>query len=128
MALVAQLCCLSKQQIRPDLTLGKLKLGLASNPAIKRIAFPLSKEWYTDGEASTCTAYSPVPVHANIDGVDMKFDATVVVDVFPQGVCLGSRDLHCYDIIKQEPTGEARIDERASLVVSFAVPDANPFP
>ena len=29
---------------------------------------------------------------------------------------------------KQDPTGEARIDERASLVVSFAVPNANPIP
>ena len=106
----------------------KLKLELASNPAVKKISLPLPKEWYTEGEASTCTAYSPVPVHGNIDGVDMKFDASVVVDVFPQGVCLGPHELRCYSISKQEPTGEARIDERASLVVSFAVPDANPIP
>ena len=118
----------SEQQIRPDLTLEKLKLELTSNPAVKRISLPLPKEWYTEGEASTCTAYSPVPVHANIDGVDMKFDASVVVDVFPQGVCLGPHELRCYSISKQEPTGEARIDERASLVVSFAVQNANPIP
>ena len=36
--------------------------------------------------------------------------------------------IKCYSISKQEPTGEARIDERASLVVSFAVPNANPIP
>ena len=113
----------SEQQIRPDLTLEKLKLELASNPAVKRISLPLPKEWYTEGEASTCTAYSPVPVHAN-----MKFDASVVVDVFPQGVCLGPHELRCYSISKQEPTGEARIDERASLVVSFALQNANPIP
>ena len=118
----------SEQQIRPDLTLEKLKLELASNSAVKKISLPLPKEWYTEGEASTCTAYTPVPVHANIDGVDMKFDASVVVDVFPQGVCLGPHELRCYSISKQEPTGEARIDERASLVVSFAVPDASPIP
>ena len=118
----------SEQQIRQDLTLEKLKLELASNPAVKRISLPLPKKWYIEGEASTCTAYSPVPVHANIDGVDMKFDASVVVDVFPQGVCLGPHELRCYSISKPEPTGEARIDERASLVVSFAVPDANPIP
>ena len=117
----------SEQQIRPDLTLDKLKLELASNPAVTRISLPLPKEWYAEGEASRCTAYSPVPVHANIDGVDMKFDASVV-DVFPQGVWLGPHELRCYSISKQEPTGEARIDERASLVVSFAVPDANPIP
>ena len=54
----------------------KLKLELASNTAVKRISLPLPKEWNTEGEASTCTAYSPVPVHANIDSVDMKFDAS----------------------------------------------------
>ena len=73
-------------------------------------------------------AYSHVPVQANIDGVDMKFDASVVVYVFPQGVCLGAHELRCYSISKQEPTGEALIDDRASLVVSFAVPDANLIP
>ena len=118
----------SEQQIRPDLTLEKMKLELASNPAVKKISSPLPKKWYTEGEASACTTYTPVPVHANIDGVDMKFDASVVVDVFPQGVCLGPHELRCYSSSKQEPTGEARIDERASLVVSFAVPNANPIP
>ena len=34
----------SEQQIRPDLTLEKLKLELASNPAVKRISLPLRKE------------------------------------------------------------------------------------
>ena len=53
----------------------------------------------------------------------MKIDASVV-NVFLQGVCLGPHELRCYDISKQEPTGEARIDERASLVV----PDANTIP
>ena len=110
------------------MTLEKLKLELASNPAVKKISVPLPKEWYTEGEASTCTAYTPVPVHANIDGVDMKFDASVVVDVFSRGVCLGPRELRCYSFSKQDPTGEAHIDERASLVVSFAVPNANPIP
>ena len=118
----------SEQQTRPDLTLEKLKLELTSNPAVKRISLLLPKEWYTEGEASTCTAYSPVPVHANIDGMDMIFDASVVVDVFPQGDWLGPQEIRCYGISKQEPTGEARIDERASLVVSFAVLDANPIP
>ena len=34
----------SEQQIRPDLTLEKLKLELASNPAVKNISLPLPKE------------------------------------------------------------------------------------
>ena len=101
---------------------------LKAKKLVKKTSLALPKEWYTEGEASTCTAYSPVPVHANIDGVDMKFDASVVVDVFPQGGCLGPHELRCYSISKQEPACEARIVERASLVVSFAVPDANPIP
>ena len=114
-----------EQQIRPDLTLEKLKLELATNPAVKEISLPLPKEWYTEGEPSRCTAYTPVAGHANIDGVDMKLDASVVGNVFPPGLCLGPHELRCYSISKQKPTGDTRIDERASLVVSFAVPDAN---
>ena len=52
----------------------------------------------------------------------------MVVDVFPPGLCLGPQELKCYNINHQEPTGEARIDERASLVVSFVVPHAAPIP
>ena len=61
-----------EQQIRTDFTLEKLKLVLVSSPAVKRISLPLTKELYTEGKASTCTAYTPVPVHANIDVVDMN--------------------------------------------------------
>ena len=63
-----------------------------------------------------------------MDGVDVKFEACVVVEVFPPGVCLGLQEFKCYNINYQEPTGEARIDERASLVVSFGVPQAAPIP
>ena len=63
-----------------------------------------------------------------MDGVDVMFEACVVVDVFPPGICLGAQELKCYNINHQEPTGEARIDERASLVVSFVVPQAAPIP
>ena len=63
-----------------------------------------------------------------MDGVDVKFEACVVVDVFPPGLCLGPQELKCYNINHQEPTGEARIDERASLVVFFVVPHAAPIP
>ena len=63
-----------------------------------------------------------------MDGVDVMFEACVVVDVFPPGICLGPQELKCYNINHQEPTSEARIDERASLVVSFVVPQAAPIP
>ena len=48
------------------------------------------------------------------------------MDVFPAGICLGPQELRCYNISRQEPTGEARIDERASLVVCFMAADAAP--
>ena len=40
---------------------------------------------------------------------------------------MGSQELlRCYSINKQEPLGEDHINERASLVVSFTIPDAAP--
>ena len=38
------------------------------------------------------------------------------------------QELRCNNIDTQEPSGEARIDERASLVESFVVPDAASVP
>ena len=85
----------AEQQKHKVVTLEKLKVELGSSPANTRYSLPLPKEWYTEGDASTCTAYSPIPVHANIDGVDMKFDARVLEDVFSQGVCLGPHKTRC---------------------------------
>ena len=76
----------------------------------------------------TYHAYSPVPLKVNIDGVDACFGATIITDAFPPGTSLGQHELRCYNIDQQEPTGEARIDERASLVVSFTIQDAAPMP
>ena len=116
----------AEQVRRPTLTLAKLWVELSI--LYTRVDLPRPKEWYVPGESETLTTYSPVPVCATMDGVDVKFEACVVVDVFPPGICLGPQELKCYNINHQEPTGEARIDERASLVVSFVVPHAAPFP
>ena len=89
---------------------------------------PRPKEWYAPGDSDNLTTLSPVPICATMDGVDVKFDDCVVADVFPPGICLGPQELKCYNINHQETTGEARIDERASLVVSFVVPQAAPIP
>ena len=78
------------------------------------------------GVTSTYHAYSPIPLKGCIDGVDMRFGATIITDAFPPGICLGPQELRCYNIDTQEPSGEARIGERASLVVSFVVPDSAP--
>ena len=65
---------------------------------------------------------------ATLDGVDMKFDACGVMDMFPPGICRDRQELRCHNISRQEPTGEARFDEGASLVVSFVDPEAAPIP
>ena len=114
----------AEQMRRPTLTLAKLWVELSI--LYKRVELPRPKEWYAPGESETLTTYSPVPICATMDGVYVKFEACVVVDVFPPGICLGPQELKCYNINHQEPTGEARIDERASLVVSFVVPHAAP--
>ena len=116
----------AEQVRRPTLTLAKLWVELSI--LYTRVELPRPKEWYAPGESKTLTTYSPVPVCATMDGVDVKFEACVVVDVFPPGLCLGPQELKCYNVNHQEPTGEARIDERASLVVSFVVPHAAPIP
>ena len=66
---------------------------------------------------------SPVPVAISIDGVDMKFDAEVVLEGhFPQRLYLGRQELRCYNVGLQNTQGEARIDERASLVHTLQEP------
>ena len=72
-------------------------------------------------ESPTLTAYSLVAVCATLHGVDTKFEPSVIVDIFHPGICLRPQKLHSYNISRQEPTGEARIDERASLVVLLAI-------
>ena len=116
----------AEQLRRPTLTLAKLWVELQT--LYKRVEIPRPKEWFAPGDSDTLTTYSPVPICATMDEVNVMFDVCVMVDVFPPGFCLGAQELKCYNINHQEPTGEARIDERASLVVSFVVPQAAPIP
>ena len=115
-----------ERETRPGLTIDALIEAMTTNEIYRQLALPQPEEWQVKGVTSTYHAYSPVPVKVCIDGVDMRFGATVITDAFPPGICLGPRELRCYKIDAQEPSGEARIDERASLVVSFTVPDDAP--
>ena len=125
--LISILLMLAAEQLRrPTLQLAKLWVELQL--LYKRVEKPRPKEWYAPRDSDTLTTCSPVPICATIDGVDVMFEACVVVDIFSPGICLGPQELKCYSINHQEPTGEARIDERASLVVFFVVPQAAPIP
>ena len=117
-----------EREHRPGLTIEALIKEIAANQKYRQLTLPQPEEWLVKGMTSTYHAYSPIPVKINIDGVDVCFGATLVTDAFLPGFCLGQHDLRCYNIDQQEPTGEARIDDRASLVVSFTIPDAAPMP
>ena len=72
---------------------------------------------------------APVSVAIDVDGVDLKFDAIVVLEEhLPQRLYLGRQQLKCYNIGVQDVTEDARIVERASLVVAFGIPLKQPVP
>ena len=92
-------------------TIVSVKLGLAASrakcPELNRESFKrqlLNKkiqqttltrptEGQTEELPTTFNAFMTVPIQANIDRVDMRFDATVITDVFPLGICLGAQKL-----------------------------------
>ena len=117
-----------KREHRPDLTIEALIEEIAADQKYRQLTLPQPEELQVKEMTPTYHAYSPIPVKINIDGVDVCFGATNFTDAFPPGICLGQHELRCHNIDLQEPTGEARIDERASLVVSFTIPDAAPMP
>ena len=74
MLAAGQQCCLT-------LTLAKLWTELAI--VYIRMELPWPKEWNAPIDSDTPTTYSPVPISAISDGVDVKFEASMFVDVFP---------------------------------------------
>ena len=122
----------AEQKSRLDLTLAQLKGELCRNTKYTIAARPLPHFAREDEiklvPVQKVKTISPVPIAINIDGVDMKFDAIVVLDGhFPQGLYVGRQELRCYNIGVQDTQGEARIDEKASLVVAFGS-TLQPFP
>ena len=123
----------AEQKSRPELTLAQLKEELCRNSKFSITARPLPHFTREDetklAPIQKVKTISPVPVAINVDGVDMKFDAIVVIEgYFPQGLYLGRQELRCYNIGIQDTQGEARIDERASLVVAFGSNLQEPIP
>ena len=114
----------AEQKSRPELTLAQLKEELCRNTKYTIAARPLSHFAREDetklAPIQKVKTFSPVPVAINIDGVDMRFDAIVDLEGHAlQGLYLGRQEFRCYNIRVQDTQGEARIDERASLVVAF---------
>ena len=124
----------AEQKSRPELTLAQLKEELCRNMHKYTIAARPLPHFARENETKLAPVQkvktiSPVPVAINIDGVDIKFDAIVVIEgYFPQGLYLGRQELRCYNIGVQDAQGEARIDERASLVVAFGNTLQEPIP
>ena len=123
----------AKQKARPNLTLAQLKEELCRNTSLTIASRPLP-HFTRDDETKLAQIHkvktiAPVPIAITVDGVDMKFDAIVVLEGhFPQGLYLGRQELRCYNIGVQDAQGEAQIDERASLVVAFGTTLQKPIP
>ena len=123
----------AEQKARPNLTLAQLKEELCRNTSLTIASRPLP-HFTRDDETKLAQLHkvktiAPVPIAITVDGVDMKFDAIVVLEGhFPQGLYLGRQELRCYNIGVQDAQGEAQIDERASLVVAFGTTLQKPIP
>ena len=123
----------AEQKARPNLTLAQLKEELCRNTSLTIASRPLPHFTRNDetklAQIQRVKTIAPVPVAITVDGVDMRFDAIVVLEGhFPQGLYLGRQELRCYSIGVQDAQGEAQIDERASLVVAFVTPLQKPIP
>ena len=124
----------SAEQIsRLELTLAQLKEELCRITKYTIAARPLPHFTREDetklAPIQKVNTITRVPVAINVDGVDTKFDAIVVIEVhFPQGLYLGCQELRCYNIGVQDAQGKARIDGRASLVVAFGTALQEPIP
>ena len=123
----------AEQKARPNLTLAQVKEELYRNTSLTIASRPLP-HFTRDDETKLAQIHkvktiAPVPIAITVDGVDMKFDAIVVLEGhFPQGLYLGTQELRCYNIGVQDAQGEAQIDERASLVVAFGTTLQKPIP
>ena len=123
----------AEQKARPNLTLAHLKEELCRNTNHTIASRPLPHFTRSDetklAQLQEVKTIAPVPIAITIDGVDMKFDAIVVLEGhFPQGLYLARQELRCYNIGVQDAQREAQIDERASLVVAFGTPLQKPIP
>ena len=67
---------------RSELTIEALIDEIADNPQFRQLTLPQPKEWQVKGVTSIYHAYSLIPVKVNVDGVEMRFEATIITDAF----------------------------------------------
>ena len=116
-----------EREHRPDLTIEALFEEVAANEKYRQLTLPQPEERQVKGMTSTYHVF-PSPGEDKHRWCGACFGATIITDAFSPGIRLGQHELRCCNIDQQKPTGEARIDDRASLVVSFTIPDAAPIP
>ena len=102
----------AEQKTCPNLTLSQLKEELCRNTNLTIASRPLPHFTRKDetklAPLQKVKTIAPVPIAINVDGVDMRFDAIVVLEGhFPQGLYLGRQELRCYNIGLQDAQGEA---------------------
>ena len=123
----------AEQEARPSLTLAQLKEELCRNTSLT-IASRYFPHFPRDDETKLAQlqkvkTIALVLIAITVDGVDMRFDAIVVLEGhFPQSLYLGRQELRYYSTRVQDAHGEAQIDERASLVVAFGTHLQKPIP
>ena len=93
----------AEQKARPELALAQLKEDLCRNTNLTIASRPLPHFTRSDetklAQIQKVKTIAPVPIAITIDGVDMRFDAIVVLKGhFPQGLYLGRQELRCYNI------------------------------
>ena len=135
--LISILLLLSEEQkARPNLSLHQLKEELCRNTDLKITSRPLPHFTRKDktklAQVQKVRTIAPV-IAIKDDCVNINFDSIVVLPDskeghFPQGLYLDRQELRCYNIEVHYGQGEARIDERASLVVAFGYALQKPIP
>ena len=123
----------AEHKLRLELTLAQLKEELCRNTKYTTAARPLPHFTRNDetklAPIQKVKTISPVPVVINVDGVDMKFDAIVVLErYFPQGLYLGRQELRCYNIGKQDTQGKLASTKEHHWWLPLAISSKNPFP
>ena len=111
--LLLHLLLSAEQKARPHLTLSQLKEELCRNTNLKIASRPLphfTRQNETKlSQVQKVKTIAPVPIAINVDGVDIRFDAIVVLEGhFSQGLCLGRQELRCYNIGVQDAQGLTR--------------------